>query len=127
MPIFDKQMRKTDFSNVQESLKEMANHIRYIQEQLEYTLMNLDSRNITEIDTDDTTITSGTGGSSFTGNNITINGKNGESFEAGVNAYGNFTFKVNGKNGIQNMYLDSTTGELVITKNAALTIDGGTW
>ena len=32
----------------------MANHIRYIQEQLEYTLMNLDSSNITAIDTDDT-------------------------------------------------------------------------
>lgn len=127
MPIFDKQMRRTDFSNTQESLKEMANHIRYIQEQLEYTLMNLDSRNITEIDTDDTAITSGSGGSSFTGNHISINGKNGESFEAGVNAYGKFTFKVSGKNGLQNMYLDDSTGELVITKTAAVTIDGGEW
>ena len=127
MPIFDKQMRRTDFSNTQESLKEMANHIRYIQEQLEYTLMNLDSRNIAEIDTDDTSITSSSGGSSFTGHHISINGKNGESFEVGVNAYGNFTFKVTGKDNTQNMYLDSSTGELVITKNSAVTIDGGTW
>ena len=54
MPIFTQSLRKIDMSNPQEALKEMANHIRYIQEQLEYTLMNLDSSNIISIDTDDT-------------------------------------------------------------------------
>ena len=54
MPIFTQSLRKVDIANPTEAIKEMANHIRYIQEQLEYTLMNLDSGNIVSIDTDDT-------------------------------------------------------------------------
>ena len=54
MPIFTQSLRKVDMANPTEAIKEMANHIRYIQEQLEYTLMNLDSGNIISIDTDDT-------------------------------------------------------------------------
>ena len=54
MPIFTQSLRKVDIANPTEAMKEMANHIRYIQEQLEYTLMNLDSSNIISIDTDDT-------------------------------------------------------------------------
>lgn len=54
MPIFTQSLRKVDWTNPSEAIKDMANHIRYIQEQLEYTLMNLDSSNITSIDTDDT-------------------------------------------------------------------------
>lgn len=54
MPIFTQSLRKVDVTSPAEAIKEMANHIRYIQEQLEYTLMNLDSSNIVSIDTDDT-------------------------------------------------------------------------
>ena len=126
MPIFNKQLRRTDFTDPQEALKEMANHIRYIQEQLEYTLMNLDSSNITEINTDDTTISSGSGGGALTGNSITLNGKNGEVFEAGVNNVGNFSFRVIGKAGEQFIYL-SPEGKLYITKNTDIVIDGGEW
>ena len=54
MPIFTQSLRKVDFTNPTEAMRDMANHIRYIQEQLEYTLMNLDSSNIISIDTDDT-------------------------------------------------------------------------
>lgn len=54
MPIFTQSLRKVDVTNPSESIKDMANHIRYIQEQLEYTLMNLDSDNIISIDTDNT-------------------------------------------------------------------------
>lgn len=63
MPIFTQSLRKVDMSNPSEAIKDMANHIRYIQEQLEYTLMNLDSGNIVSIDTDDTKLS----GSSITG------------------------------------------------------------
>jgi hypothetical protein len=125
MPIFTQSLRKIDMSNPQEALKEMANHIRYIQEQLEYTLMNLDSSNVTEIDTDQTNIGSSTGGSSFTGNSITLNGSNGESFESGV-VGGTFRFTVKGKGGTQIMYLTSD-GQLVITNHATIHIDGGEW
>ena len=54
MPIFTQSLRTVHAANPAEAIKEMANHIRYIQEQLEYTLMNLDSSNIISIDTDDT-------------------------------------------------------------------------
>ena len=125
MPIFTKSLQKLDESNPQEALKKMANHIKYLQEQLEYTLFNLDSRNINEIDIDKTTITDSTGSTSI-GSFIYITGPNGESFTVGKNPQGKFEFSVKGKNGTQTMYLDSS-GNLIITKNANLTIDGGEW
>ena len=125
MPIFTQSLRKVDITNPAEAIKEMANHIRYIQEQLEYTLMNLDSSNVTEIDTDQTNIGSSTGGSSFTGNSITLNGSKGENFEAGV-VNNVFRFTVKGKDGAQIMYLTSD-GQLVITNHATIHVDGGEW
>ena len=125
MPIFTTQLRKVDWANPSDAIKDMANHIRYIQEQLEYTLMNLDSSNVTEIDTDQTSIGSASGGSSFSGNSVSLNGGNGESFEAGV-VEGTFRFTVKGRGGTQIMYLTSD-GQLVITNHATIHIDGGEW
>ena len=124
MPIFTQQLRKLDYNNQTDALKQMANHIKYIQEQLEYTLMNLDSRNVTEIDTDKTTITDSTGNATI-GSIISLKGSNGESFTAGKEGNA-FVFTVNGKNGEQTLYLDST-GKLIITKNTKLSIDCGEW
>lgn len=126
MPVFTKSMDKVDYSDTQSALRVMANHIKYIQEQLEFTLTNLDSSNITEIETDKTSISSGTGGVSMTGDSITLNGKNGESFTVGQDAAGNFVFSVKGRNGEQTIYL-SSDGQMVITKAANLSIDCGTW
>ncbi|MBQ6944206.1 MAG: hypothetical protein IJN43_07740 [Ruminococcus sp.] len=125
MPIFTQSLQKIDTANPQDALKKMANHIKYIQEQLEYTLLNLDSRNINEIDIDKTTITDSTGSTSI-GSFIYITGANGESFTVGKNPQGKFEFAVKGKNGTQTMYLNSS-GELIITEHASLTIDGGEW
>ena len=126
MPIFARSLQKIDYNNPQDALKKMASHIKYIQEQLEYTLLNLDSRHITEIDTDSTTITSSSGSTTTIGNTfIKFTGPNGESFTAGKNENGQFEFSVNGKNG-QTMYLNSS-GNIVITDNSILTIDGGEW
>lgn len=126
MPVFTNQLRKIDPNNPGKALQDMANHIRYIQEQLEYTLMNLDSTNISEIDTDQTNIGSGTGGSSFTGNSITLTGKSGEVLQAGVEGDNPFRFTLKGKDGVQIMYLTSN-GQLVITNSATIHIDGGEW
>lgn len=122
--IFTQQLKKIDPHNVPDALKAMAQHIQYIQEQLEYTLMNLDSSNINEINTNETVIGSGAG-SQIAGDSITFRGTNGEVFEAGVRK-GSFVFSVKGKGGVQMMYLTSG-GKLVLTNNAALHIDGGTW
>ena len=125
MPIFTQQLQRIDTNDPKEAIKKMANHIKYIQEQLEYTLLNLDSRNVTEIDTDKTTITDSTGSTSL-GSFVYIKGNNGESFTVGKNPGGQFEFSVKGANGKQTLYLDST-GNLIITKNTNLTIDGGEW
>ena len=125
MPIFTQSLQRIDTSNPQDAIKKMANHIKYIQEQLEYTLFNLDSRNITEIDTDSTTITDSTGSTSI-GSFIYLTGANGESFTVGKNPQGKFEFAVKGKDGKQTLYLNSS-GELIITEHTNLTVDGGEW
>lgn len=127
MPVFTNQLRNIDYARPEEALKVMANHIRYIQEQLEYTLTNLDSSNITELDTNETSIGSSTGGVSFTGNSVTLRGVNGETFEAGIpEGQSVFRFALKGNNGSQIMYLTSG-GELIITNHATIHIDGGEW
>ena len=127
MPIFDRTLRKIDYSDTKLALKAMESHIKYLQEQLEYTLTNLDSSNVTEIETDKTNITSSDGTVNISSDSISLSGKNGETFKAGYdNTKGYFVFEVKGKNGTQTMYL-SSSGELVITKNATLSIDCGTW
>jgi hypothetical protein len=125
VPIFTQSLQKIDTANPQDAIKKMANHIKYIQEQLEFTLLNLDSRNIIEIDTDKTVISDSTGSTNI-GSYISLKGKNGESFTVGLNSKGQFEFTVKGKDGTQTLYMDST-GELIITKHANLTIDGGEW
>ena len=123
--IFAQQLQKIDPTNGPDAIKKMANHIKYIQEQLEYTLLNLDSRNINEIDVEKTTIIDNTG-TTNTGSHIHFTGTNGESFTVGKNASGKFEFSVKGKDGKQTIWLDSS-GKLNITEIANLTIDGGEW
>ena len=53
MPIFTKLLRQ-NAGGTEETVREIANHIRYMQEELEYRLTNLDSSNINAIDTDET-------------------------------------------------------------------------
>ncbi len=125
MPIFTQSLQRIDTANPQDAIKKMANHIKYLQEQLEYALHNLDSRNINEIDIDKTTISDSTGATSI-GSFIHLTGANGESFSVGKNSYGNFEFSVKCKGGKQTMYLNSS-GELIITEHANLAIDGGEW
>ena len=125
MPIFTQSLQKIDTNNPQDALKKMVNHIKYMQEVMEYKLHNLDSQNINEIDIDKTTITDSTGSTSI-GSFIYLTGQNGESFTVGKNNKGQFEFAIKGKDGEQTMYLNSS-GELIITKSTNLTIDGGEW
>lgn len=126
MPVFTKQLGNINYSNQQEALAAMANHIRYLQEQLEWQLSNLDSSNINEIDTSQTNISSSTGGTSIGGDSIKIKGKNGELFEVGIGSNGVLMFTLNGKDSTQMLYLDNE-GKLVLTENTTVTIDGGEW
>lgn len=125
MPIFSKSLQRIDSENPKDAIKAISEHIRYMQEQLEFTLLALDSSNIAEIDTDKTVISDSSGSTSI-GSYIHLVGKNGERFSAGRNSKGKFEFSVKGKDGVQVLYLDSS-GKLIITENTNLTIDGGEW
>jgi hypothetical protein len=125
MPIFSKSLQRIDSESPKDAIKAISEHIRYMQEQLEFTLLSLDSSNIAEIDTDKTVISDSSGSTSI-GSYIHLVGKNGESFSAGRNSKGKFEFSVKGKDGVQVLYLDSS-GKLIITENTNLTIDGGKW
>lgn len=125
MPIFTQSLQKVDITNPQDAVKKLYNHIKYIQEQLEYTLLNLDSRNINEIDTDKTVITDSTGNTSI-GSYIHLTGPNGECFKVGKGPSGKFEFSIMGAGGKQTLYLNSS-GNLILTEHANLTIDGGEW
>lgn len=124
--IFYKQLDKIDPSDPTKALLSMERQIRYIQDQLEYTLTNLDSSNITEIDTDITDITSPGDTDSIIGL-LYLTGKNGEVFKVGFDPTVNrFVFALSGKNGKQYMYMPAN-GNLIISKNTSITIDGGEW
>jgi hypothetical protein len=124
MPIFTQSLQRINADDPRDAIRKMANHIQYIQEQLEYTLLNLDSRNINEIDMAQTNITNSSGDTTL-GSFISLTGANGESFTAGKKPDGGFEFSVKRRGGTQAMYLNSS-GEIVITEHR-LTIDGGEW
>ena len=124
MPIFTQSLQKIDENNPQDAVKKLYNHIKYIQEQLEYTLLNLDSQNINEIDTDKTVITDSTGDTNI-GSSIYLAGTKGEFVKIGKSASG-FAFTVTGANRKQMIYMDRL-GRLIITENVNLTVDGGEW
>ncbi len=52
--IFSSQLGKLDGRNAEQSIQSVANHLRKMQEELEYRLSVLDSSNITEINADET-------------------------------------------------------------------------
>lgn len=125
MPIFTQSLQRIEADKPQEAIKKMVNHLKYMQEVLEYKLLNLDSSNIAEIDTDKTTITDSTGSTNI-GSTIKLTGNNGESFTVGKNSSGQFEFSVSDGEGKKVLYLDNF-GNLVLTKRANLTVNGGKW
>ena len=124
MPIFTTQLGRLEAGDPA-AVQRLANHIRYLQETLEYTLMNLDSTNITEIETDKTDIKSSDGGAVFSGSGLTLAGSSGENFTAGM-VDGTFRFVLKGRNGQPLLYL-TDGGQLVIPETAAVSVDGGEW
>lgn len=124
MPIFTKQLRLNMDKDPAEAINTMANHIRYIQEQLEWQLSNLDSSNISELNFTQSGSTES--GTTIRANGFLIKGKNDEVFEVGIDDDGRFQFTLKGKDGTQMLYLNSA-GEFIITNNTNLTVDGGTW
>lgn len=120
--IFNIPIANIDESNPQKALRQMWKYMKTLEEQLEYKLVNLDSTNVKEISTDETTITSN-GNQVLSGDLINLsNGK--YNFKAG--ASGNeFLFELTNGNGEKVFYM--LDGNLVISRYANINIDGGTW
>ncbi|MEA4920810.1 MAG: hypothetical protein VB078_07810 [Clostridiaceae bacterium] len=123
--IFGSAMKKLDYENVSRSLQVMESHIRSLQEQLEYTLYNLDSANVTSIDTCVTDITSNNGGISISGGSISLVGSLGEKVIMG-NQGDIFRLVLAGKGGIPALYLDSS-GRIVVGEQSEIYLDCGVW
>lgn len=120
--IFNIPIANIDESNPQKALRQMWKYIKTLEEQLEYKLVNLDSSNVKEISTDETTITSG-GSLLLSGEFINLsNGK--YSFKAGGSG-NDFLFELTNGNGDKVFFISN--GNLVISRFTDLNIDGGTW
>lgn len=127
MQIFKEPLRPINYDDPRGALKTMHEYIKYMAENLEWQLANLDSSNITEIDTTQTQITDGSGKPVISGDSILLSGRQSERFQAGYDTTAQiFRFEVSDRSGTNVMYLNSA-GELVITKRATLAIDCGEW
>jgi len=123
--IFSNVLRKLDHKNVEQSLRMMENHIRSLQEQLEYTLYNLDSTNIQSLDTALTDIISSQGGINISGDSLILYGGAGEKVVMGAQG-GEFQLQLAGKGGQAAIYLDDG-GEIVVGSRARIYLDCGSW
>ncbi len=123
--IFATELKPLDFNNPTQAVRVMANHIRYMQEQLEYTLMNLDSSNVIGLDLNTTQVTTG-GGETWTGDSIRMVGNHGEVFWAGKDENGRFRFQLTDRDGLQLFYM-TADGQLIFTGRPTQSIDCGEW
>ena len=114
--IFSGVMRRLDTNDTRRSLRIMEDHIRSMQEQLEYTLYNLDSTNVTSIGGD---------GMSISGESIALYGSGGERIVMGRQGSA-FRMEMAGKGGRSAVYLDGS-GRVCVGPEAAVYIDCGTW
>lgn len=121
--IFSGVMRRLDTNDTRRSLRIMEDHIRSMQEQLEYTLYNLDSTNVTSIDPGVTSI--GGDGMSISGESIALYGSGGERIVMGRQGSA-FRMEMAGKGGRSAVYLDGS-GRVCVGPEAAVYIDCGTW
>lgn len=126
--IFNIPQKSIDFTNPIQAVKQIWKYISSLQEQLEQTLTSLDSDNITEISTDKTKITNSTGSTAITGEMISYTSGR-YSFVAGnvTDSFGVKTFKFEVTDGSGNKVLYLSGGNLVISRHADITIDGGVW
>ena len=120
MPIFSSQLGKVDGQTPQEGIKTLANHLRKIQEELEYRLMNLDSSNVTEIVLEDTSMT--LGGKPI--QNIIAEGGNYSALEQTVD--GLRAIVANMETGMAHMLQMDASGVYIVDQNGnAVVIHGG--
>lgn len=123
--IFSGTLRRLDDQDTTRRLATVENYIRSMQEQLEYTLYNLDSTNITSLDTGVTDITSAGGSINISGEMVSLRGPKGEKAIMG-NDGGGFTLELAGEGGRAAIFLDGS-GRITVGSAAVINVDGGSW
>lgn len=125
--IFSKQLGSLGGRTAQDDIRYMANHIRRMQEELEYRLAHLDSQNITEIDMGQTKIYSGNVTLSQVikrnEDRFTVFQQNYSTFYSAVYGEGGLSEIVQGENGIQATVADLKSGLASTVK----LLDNGLW
>lgn len=81
VPILRK-LENVDFNNPREGIRQMAEHIRDLENQLEDLLMKIDNVNMLTLDLDDMTMRT-ENGSVISGDKVKIKGPGGQVFEVG--------------------------------------------
>jgi len=124
--IFSRTLGALDSMDTKRAVLTLANYVRALQEQLEYTLTTLDSDNVIEIDTDRTAVGSADGGTA-TGDQILLKGKGNSSFSVSRLTDGSLMLRMTANDGSDIFASSSASGRFDLRSRTSLTLDGGCW
>ena len=122
--IFSRQLEKLDKENLSRSVQLIANHVRMLQEQLEYTLTALDSDNIIEINTAKTAVATADGDTA-TGDGIRIRSGDGALFSVEKTQAGKMIFSLSDTLGREAVRFSSQTGVIELKRRSDITLNCG--
>lgn len=124
--IFSRTLGALDGMDTKRAVLTLANYVRALQEQLEYTLTTLDSDNVIEIDTDRTSVAGGDGGTA-TGEHILLKGRGSSLFSVSKLSDGSLVLRMTANSG-RDIFLASSASELFdVRSRASLELSGGCW
>ena len=124
--IFTQKLGSLDGLSAERAIRAVANYVRALQEQLEYTLTTLDSDNVIEIDTGRTSV-SGADGGTATGDRILVKGAGGAAFSVEKTAQGGLVLRMTADDGSDVFFAGSASGTIDLRSRSGMTIDGGSW
>lgn len=124
--IFHNTLGTLDGLDTKRAVLTLANYVRSLQEQLEYTLTTLDSDNVIEIDTGRTSVGS-SDGSTATGESVLLKGKGSSAFSVSKLTDGSLVFRMKANDGSDIFAANSASATFDVRKRASLSLDGGSW
>ncbi|MBR5943124.1 MAG: hypothetical protein IKZ81_07260 [Clostridia bacterium] len=124
--IFTQKLGSLEGMSAERAVRAVANYVRALQEQLEYTLTTLDSDNVIEIDTGRTSVSAADGGAA-TGERILVKGSGGAAFLVEKTQSGGIVLRMTADDGGDIFSAGSGSGVIELRSRGALALDGGSW
>ncbi|MBO4583807.1 MAG: hypothetical protein J5756_01935 [Clostridia bacterium] len=124
--IFTQKLGSLEGMSAERAIRTVANYVRALQEQLEYTLTTLDSDNVIEIDTGRTSVSAADGGTA-TGERILVKGNGGAAFSVEKTQSGGIVLRMTADDGGDIFSAGSGSGVIELRSRGALALDGGSW